>query len=262
MQIKGREDDKTEEIIQEEIQKEGQRLEQELGPVTFLEGPDFDVQKSFQNLKADMERQEYTGQEQGGSVRKRFTPFMKTLVTCAAALVCIFAFSLRSEATRMWWLKSVERIVGDESGTVVNSDENRVKNTLTEKKATAEIKEKTGLDAPRFGYKPEGMVFDNFECDEAMQFAFMYYVWQEHIIMVYMQGSDTDNSALSIYEGEPVEKEKIETSFGTVKIEERKLESDGAPTLTAEWTYRNVEYCIAGRIDIENLKLIIENMIY
>lgn len=194
MQGKKKDQDLADRIIHEEIMREGERLEKELGPVTFEESPDFDIEKSFEELQRKMKERDRTGEE--GTVKmpakekRKFSGVAKTLVACAAIFVCLFTFTMSSEATRMWWMESVERLIGQESSTVVNNDENRVKTELPENEAAAEIEEKTGIQVPEFLERPDGMLFDSFEYNESINFACMYYVMGNQVIVFRMQGAD------------------------------------------------------------------------
>lgn len=165
MQGKKKDQDLADRIIHEEIMREGERLEKELGPVTFEESPDFDIEKSFEELQRKMEERERTGEE--GTVKmpakekRKFSSVAKVLVACAAIFVCLFTFTMSSEATRMWWMESMERLIGKSSSTVVDNDENRVKSDVSELEAAAEIEEKTGIQVPEFLERPAEMQFDS-----------------------------------------------------------------------------------------------------
>lgn len=272
-------------IIREEILREGTRLEEALGPVTFQESPDFDYDESFRCLCEKREAQEQRKKEIGEMVHRQEasksagfsgkaqrhgkkswggfgSPVVKVAVACIVLVAGIFTFSMTSEATRMWWLESIERVVGGASGTVVDNDEKRLKSDTTEQDAAAEIKEKTGIDVPKFLVRPDEMLFDSYRYDETFQFAFMYYLMGEHVISLYMQGVNTDTSSDLSYDGELQDSNQIETQYGNVSIKEVKAEGDDQSTVVAEWKYRNQYYCIIGKIEMETLKSMIESMYF
>ena len=266
MQGKKKDQDLADRIIHEEIMREGERLEKELGPVTFEESPDFDIEKSFEELQRKMKERDRTGEE--GTVkmpakeRRKFSSVAKVLVACAAIFVCLFTFTMSSEATRMWWMKSVERLIGQESSTVVDNDDNRVKTELPENEAAAEIEEKTGIQVPEFLERPAEMQFDSYEYNEIYNFAFMYYMIGEQIIVLGIQDADTDTSLDSNYDGEILEKTKVRTQYGDVLIKKIKTDDDTVPTVVAEWNYKNMAYNTSGKVDIEVMKALIESMYY
>ena len=272
-------------IIREEILREGTRLEDALGPVTFQESPDFDYDESFRRLCEKREAQEQRKKEIGEMVHRQeasksavfsgkaqrhgkrrwrgvASPVVKVAVACIVLVAGIFAFSMTSEATRMWWMESIERVVGGSSGTVVNNDEKRLKSDTTEQDAAAEIKEKTGIDVPKFLVRPDEMLFDSYRYDETFQFAFMYYLMGEKVISLYMQGVNKNTSSDFNYDGETLNSDQVETKYGVVLVKEVKAEGDEKSTAVAEWEYRNHFYCIMGKIEMETLESMVKSMYF
>ena len=272
-------------IIREEILREGTRLEEALGPVTFQESPDFDYDESFRRLCEKREAQEQRKKEIGEMVHRQeasksavfsgkaqrhgkrrwrgvASPVVKVAVACIVLVAGIFAFSMTSEATRMWWMDSIERVVGGSSGTVIDNDEKRVKSDTTEQDAAAEIKEKTGIDVPKFLVRPDGLVFDAYEYNVPVCFAYMYYLIEEQVVFLYVKGADTDTSSDFNYDGEILNSNQIETKYGNVSLKEVKADGDNQSTAVAEWKYRNHYYCIIGKIEMETLKSMVESMYF
>lgn len=265
---KKRDQDLADMIIHEEIMREGYRLEKELGPVTFEKSPDFDIEKSFEELQRKIEERERTLELEEETIaeftspKRKFSGIAKGLVACAAIFVCLFTFTMSSEATRMWWMESVERLIGDSSSTVVNNDEERVTSDLPEVEAAAEIKEKTGIQVPRFLNRPAEMQFDSYEYNELHNYAYMYYVMEEQVIILRIQDAETEVSLDSNYDGEILKKVEIETEYGEVLIKKIKVNDDTDSTVIAEWNYKNTEYSISGKVDMDVMKTLTESMYY
>ena len=277
--------DMADRIFREEIVREGTRLEGALGPVTVQESPDFDYDESFRRLCEKREAQERRKKEIGEIVHRQevskaagfsgkaqrhgkkswggfASPIAKVAVACSVLVIGIFVSSMNSEATRMWWMESIERVVGGASGTVVDNDEKRLKSDTTEQDAAAEIKEKTGIDVPKFLVRPDEMLFDSYRYDETFQFAFMYYLMGEQVISLYMQGVNMNTSSDFNYDGELLNSDQIETEYGIILIKEVKAEGDEQSTVIAEWKYRNHYYRIIGKMELEMLKSMVESMYY
>lgn len=261
-------------IIHEEIMKEGERLEKELGPVTFQESPDFDIEKSYLELEKKIEardREETVGLgmvPEGTAIRKKHGRtsgkfrVAKMVLVCFAVVVCVFAFSMTSEATRVWWTERLERVIGGESGTIVNNDENRVETELPEWEAAAEIQAETEIPVPKFMVRPAEMQFDSYTYDDALKFAYMYYVMGEQVVILYMQGADSDSTSGIHYGGEVLNEEEVITEYGTVLIEEIQSDGDESSSQVAEWNYDNYYYRIVGKMDEEVMISMIESMYY
>lgn len=194
--------------------------------------------------------------------RKKMFSVTKAAVVVLVAGIGLFAFSLTSEATRMWWLQKVERLIGTESGHVVDNDENRVLSETSDLAAIADIKEKTGIPMPELCYEPEGFVFDGYEYDEVIGRGNMYYIYKENVIMIQAYTADEDTAYSWQYDGEVLSEEYIETEYGSVRLREIKSASDQEASSVAVWNYHNHQYRIAGKIPAMELKKIILNFFY
>ena len=90
----------------------------------------------------------------------------------------------------------------------------------------------------------------------------MYYTIGEQIIVLRMQGADTDTSWDFNYDGEIFEKMELKTEYGMVLIKKMRTNDDTVPTVVAEWSYKKVEYNISGKIDMDIMKGLIKSMYY
>lgn len=256
-------------IIHEEIMREGERLEKELGPVTFEESPDFDIEKSFLELQRkienrdcdEMDAEETVARKKRVRTSEKFR-ILKFAVVCLVVAICAFTFCMSSEAARVWWMECVERVIGNESSTVLNNSEKRIKTELPEWEAAAEIEEETGIPVPKFMERPAEMQFDSYTYNESMKYAFMYYMVEEEVIILYMQGADKDSTAGIHYGGEVLNKDDVTIPYGTVLIKEIQAKEDEASSQVAEWIYKNCFYRIIGKMDKEAMVSMIENMCY
>ena len=261
----------ADEIIHDEIMKEGERLGKAMGPVTFEEAPDFDVHAEFAQLKRDRERQERAEEQEREAAKRqkisswrRIPKAAKIVAACLALVVGVFACSMTSEANRMWWQESVERIFGKEAGTVVDNDENRVQTELPEQEAAAKIEEETGIQVPKFLYVPNDWEFNSYtiDTDNYLKRSFMYYKVGNYMITLYMHSSGNDDTTEAKNDGDTARKEEIDTSYATVSLMETEAESDGIPSVSAEWTYENVLYSVWGKLKWEEMKEMIGGMYY
>lgn len=271
---KNRKDRITDEIIHEEIMKEGARLEKELGPVTFTEAPDFDVDESFRQLMEKKESGERLLAQQEESRRKSFGRRKITkkkgkiftagrvAVACLVCVVCLFTFSMTSEATRMWWMKSVERVIGNESGKIIDSDENRVLTELTEKEILAEIEKVTGIPMPEFMYKPDDMFLDNYECDAVGEFALLHYNANGHTVTLEINGASTDTSIQLNREWDRIDERLVQTGYAEVTMIEVKVDEDRESTIHVQWNYNNIEYNVVGKISMDEMEKMVKSMFY
>lgn len=194
--------------------------------------------------------------------RRRFSKMVRAAVIVLVAGTCFVVLAAKSEATRMWWLTSVERIIGKDTGHVVDNDENRVISDMSEHEAVAEIEDKTGIPMPELKYKPQDLVFDGFEYDESVLRGRLYYLYGKYNVRVSAYSTDKDNTYMWNSDGEVVSEEYVETDYATVRLTEIQAENEEIPCATAEWKYHNYEYQIVGKLPVEELEKIILNILY
>ena len=284
--------DLAEKIIEAEIQKTGDALEKHILKNHMQESSSVEMSEENQQVmdQEKLERQEMSEEEQAelqellrkrkayqeelkseeeayrkeeaARKNRRYSSIVKVAVLVLVASGCLFAFSMRSEATRMWWLTSVERVVGKDRETKVNNDENRIISDTTVKEAIAEIEDKTGIPMPEFYYQPAGMVFDSFDYSEIPPRGHMQYEYNGYIIHVNAHSADVDSSYSWVYDGEVLSKENIETTYADVTLMEIKAENDEVSNVVAEWSYHNKQYQLFGKIPLKELKEIILNILY
>lgn len=194
--------------------------------------------------------------------RRRMSGFVKAAVVVLVAGTCLIGFASKSEATRMWWLTSVERIIGRDTGHVVDNDENRVIYDFTEEQAAAEIEEKTGIPMPELQYRPEELVFDGFNYDEISLRGGLYYLYDEYVITMNAFLAEGDVSYSWNYDGTARKEKVVETVYGNVTLFEIKAENDEQVSVSAEWEYMNHQYQLVGKMPMEELEKIILNIFY
>lgn len=193
---------------------------------------------------------------------RKHSAMVKAAMLVLVASGCLFAFSMRSEATRMWWLSSVEKIIGSNRGNTVDNDEERVYSEMTEEEAAAEIEEKIGVPVPEFQYLPQGMFFDGYNYDESSLTGKIRYSYNGGIIHLQIFSEYGDSSYSWNFDGEILKDSEVATDYGMVKVMEIKMSGDAGSTVLAEWTYKNYQYELVGKMSFEEILLILENILY
>ncbi len=244
--------------------------ENNMSKVPSLEATEEELKLEFQEImkkraeyQKELEQETISFQkEEAEHRRRRFSRVVKAAVVVLVAGTCFIAFAARSEATRMWWISSVERIIGKETGHVVDNDDNRMINDMTVQQAIAEIEDKTGIPMPEFYYQPEELIFDGFDYNEKALRGHLQYIYDDYAVHLNAFSNDTNSSYSWNYDGNINFEEKIETSYATVKVMEIKAEDDVEINMVAEWTYKNHQYQFVGKMDADEFILIIKNIFY
>lgn len=271
-------DDIDDEIFQKILREEFIEREKQIEEALFADKDvedlvftDEEVKDSYQKLLRRFEREKKENAEHEASDSKiieiksrktgvRWHQFGKAAGMAAVALACIFAASMTSEANRKYLVNSMRIWSGDDTKTVVDNDEENERANVDEDEAIADIEEKLGIEMPRFYYRPQGMQFKNYETKEILEIARIEYKYNDNIIVLYVdKQNESSESKMNSRHGDDsgtvvVNKEGIQVSIS--KIED----VDEKESYSAEWTKDSVMYCLSGRMDIKELKKIIEEM--
>lgn len=177
---------------------------------------------------------------------------------------CVFAASMTSEANRTYFVNSVRYLVGDDTRIIVYNDETNDSDSMEENKAIEDIENKLEIEMPEFYYRPFKFDFSGYEIDEQMAIAKLEYTYKEEYTIVFLVDRQDENTAsiFSSLHGKNIEETTIITDGTEVIIEEVKDVKDKKPTCTARWQRENVLYYLSGKIEIEELRKMIEDMVY
>ena len=267
-------DEMFQKILREEFIEREKQIEEALfadKDVENLVFTDEEVKDSYQELLRRFEREKRENAEHEASDSKiieiksrktgvRWHRLGKAAGMAAVALACIFAASMTSEANRRYLVNSMRIWSGDDTKTVVDNDEENERVNIDEDKAITDIEEKLGIEMPRFYYRPQGMQFKNYETKEILEIARIEYKYNDNIIILYIdKQNESSESKMNSRHGDDsgtvvVNKEGIQVLIS--KIED----VDEKESYSAEWTKDSVMYCLSGRMDIKELKKIIEEM--
>ena len=181
------------------------------------------------------------------------------LVCCA----CVFAASMTSEANRSYFVNNIRIWSGIDTKTVVDNDETNETATAEEEVAFAEIEKTLGIDMPTFYYRPYGLEFLDYEVNPSVDNARIEYVYQNVIISFYIN-KENENTASNINSAHGEKTETVITVSDEIKVTIEKIQDsqDIAPSYSAQWEREDVFYYLSGKMEIEELRQMIENMGY
>lgn len=277
---------KADKVIYDAIMEEGEYLRNQIEPDVYEEPEGFDLDESFQQmLKA---REAWKAQHSGSDhnpenakpvyaasenrdfidsdkkykkAKKPFSTLAKAAMVVLVAGVCLVGFSLQSEATRMWWMESLGWNIGDDSATKVNNDGERDVAEMPEWEAASTIEKELGIKVPKLQYKPDQSEFSDYMYETVTNSAVMYYKMGEEYLTIGMTVGTNDTTSSANFDGCVLLEETMETACGVVSLREIQAEGDAKKTVSAEWNYQDTHYEIFGRISLEEMKKIIENLI-
>lgn len=267
-------DEMFQKILREEFIEREKQIEEALfadKDVENLVFTDEEVKDSYQELLRRFEREKQENAEHEASDSKiieiksrktgvRWHQLGKAAGMAAVALACIFAASMTSEANRKYLVNSMRIWSGDDTKTVNYNDDSNENANLDEDKAIADIEEKLGIEMPRFYYRPYGFEFSQYTIDELTSIAWIEYSYHDNVIVLYVDKQDeSSESKMNSRHGD--EAETIVVNEEGIQVSISKIEDvDEKECYSAEWSIDSEIYCLSGRMDIEDLKKIIEKM--
>lgn len=177
-------------------------------------------------------------------------------VVCVA---CVFAASMTSEANRKYLVNSVRVWSGDDTKTVDYNDPSNEDAEPDEDKAIADIEEKLGVEMPEFYYRPYGLKFSNYMIDTLTSVARMEYIYNDNVILL-VADKENAKTASKINSLDGSEEEITVLDMNGTKINIKKIyDDDKQYNYSAEWHRDGTVYLMSGRIELEELKKIVEN---
>ena len=185
----------------------------------------------------------------------------KVVGMSVVAVACVFAASMTSEANRNYLVNSVRIWSGDDTKMVVYNDESNEDASQDEEKAIADIEEKLDIKVPVFVYRPYDLKFLNYSIKDMSGLVRIEYEYKENRIILFIdkQNDDTSSRIKSVC-GDA--KKSIKLSNDGVQIEIKQVydNEDGMESYSADWTKDGVVYVMYGKIELQEIKKIIEYM--
>lgn len=194
-------------------------------------------------------------------LRKRTV--MKWVATIAIILIGVFGMSMSSQANRTFVMQKINEAFGDGKDTVIENDNNRISSEDKESLDRKNIEDTLEIKLPVFFYLPDNMKYMDFNIDQNAQTAILQYMYDSEA--VYMMVFANYKDASGIYRNdEGSQLDDVHSELADLDIELWKVfeEGDVKPTFIAQWDYKNSFYEIVGKISEEEMKNILQKLVY
>ena len=201
--------------------------------------------------------------EQRFSGRKRYSHVRLGRIAGVAGvcLICVFAASMSSEANRKYLVNSVRILSGNDSQFITDNEESNERASTEESDAFADIEEKLGVKLPEFYYRPNGMEFLDYEVRERAYFAKLEYKYNDSILSFCVDKQDINvSSNINSLSGEEKIIDTIDKEGAEVALKEVREKRNEDSTYIAQWIYQESMYSLSGKIELDKLKKIINEM--
>lgn len=202
------------------------------------------------------------GSKNDRPVRKKrsYLRLGKVAGVAGVCLLCVFAASMTSEANRSYFIRGLRYLSGDDTRVVVDNDENNETVNTDEYEAIEDIENKIGVEVPEFYYRPNKMKFRDYTVAESTGVAYMEYQYKNTMIMFYIDKQNDDTASnMNLVKGDEITIDTIKENGVGVTIKKIQ-DAEDTSTYTAVWTKDEVSYSLVGKIELEDLKKIVEYM--
>lgn len=188
-------------------------------------------------------------------------PRIRLRAALAAALVAILALGVGmvGSGKKVYLPVVSQREDGDESTTKVNNSEEGIARSYSEEEVCQEIEDQLGVFAIRLGYRPKGMILQEYWIKKD-QDAILRYAYGDDQIHIYISKDYNESSIIFKMDGELKETVQMEAMSMDVPIYEYE-DSDGNMYYQVSFEYLNTFYSISGMLEQDEFEKILENII-
>ena len=190
---------------------------------------------------------------------KVFRKKMRYVVALAAALVLLMGTGVVGD--RAWIAGSSDLERESEVTTKVDNDE-KTDILLEEEAINQEIAEKLGIVPLWLGELPDGMFLDSYVIMEDTGWAYVNYLYKEKLISIQMFRDSREGSTNVQWDGDFYELENVENDFGYEDLIEAYCIDEEHQNYTANITYGNGYYNIAGSFEKEGFLKILRGIYF
>ncbi len=174
---------------------------------------------------------------------------------------CVFAASMTSEANRDYFIKHVRYLAGDDTRILLNNDDANDIDNMEEDAAIQDIENKLDIEMPEFYYRPYNFEFVDFDVNTSADNARIEYAYKGTII-AFCVNKENENTASNISSSHGENIETVYTFSEGIKVNIETVQDtlDEKPSYVAQWQQGQVYYFLSGKIELEEMKKIVEQM--
>lgn len=192
--------------------------------------------------------------------KRNYLRLGKVAGVAGVCLLCVFAARMTGEANRNYFIEGIRYLAGDDTRVVVGNDEENEDINTDEYEAIEDIKNKIGVEVPEFYYRPQGMKFYDYTIAESTGAAYIEYQYRDTMIAFYIdKQNEYTASNINIIKGEENTIDTISEDGVKITIKEIR-DKEEVPTCKAVWSKNEVSYSLIGKMEVEDLKKIVEYM--
>ena len=275
--------DDLEQVIREDLYGEAEAIQKEVDASEIKEMPDAlkdDIRLKLQSRIDTYEKEQaYAGlseedrealmlgrkirEERSGGRKKRRKRRIRMYAASAAAVLLVLGVGMTSTGGAERIASVIEQVVGGRKVVQVDSDEeNKVSENEDEKEAYQEIKDTFGVEPVRFASQQKGIKFIEMELDDNLQVAEMIYEFNEKTLLYVISAGYYNSSFGFDGDDEIIDKEEMKIEGNDIELSIYQVKETGTIKCSAHFTYKKLEYFLAGKLDKEEFIEILKNLYF
>lgn len=188
-------------------------------------------------------------------------PRIRLRAALAAALVAVLALGVGmvGSGKKVYLPVVSQKENGDGSTTIVDNNEENIYGGYDEEEVCQEIEDQLGALPVRFGYRPKGMVLQEYWIKKDDKEAALQYVYNEKQIYVYISKDSIESSINFKIDGEEEKTIQIESMSMTTPVYQYQ-DSDGNKYFQTSFEYLNTYYSVSAMLEENEFIKILENI--
>lgn len=180
---------------------------------------------------------------------------LKGITGAAVVALGVFVLSMSSEANRVKLLSAWNSIVGDELRIDINNSGN---NNDNEEEVYKSIEEKLKIKSLRFIYKPLQMEFMDYNINEQIGSASIFYLYDNDLITVYMLKQERGVKQNQQFDGNVIDSIKLYTN--NIQANIWKIKNEDKNAYATAFNYNNTYYSVWGSMPQEEFEKMISEI--
>ena len=248
--------------LKEEVDREAQEIEKEIEA-----RDDLDDIKVSEDLETSLfnKIQEYEYDKRIKKTVYRGRKKRRLFLALAAVLILVCGSVITGTGSKSYWKVLWDRVAGDEKANIINVEDMESEQTqdADDIQVFNEIRKEIGISPIRFGYMPQGMVFEGYEIDKEQNRAIIFYKYNEQIVRYSMYMNDADSSHGQTDIDKLLDEYKIEAKGNIeINVKEYEVVNENKKRYEAEFEYMDAQYKLIGMMQKEEFDKIVKNLFF
>jgi len=179
-------------------------------------------------------------------------------------MVLLLAMGATTVGSKSYWKELWSRMVGEQENTVINVEDAEImeSDSIAEVDYYREINDTLNIRIIYPRQIPKAMYLLNYEIDEQLRMAKIFYEYQGKIILYAIYANDIDSSYTEDVPDKLNDTFEVKTDKQQLVVEEYLVEETQEFRYVCYFDYEGIHYQLMGMIDRDDFIKILENLYY